>query len=403
MSRLFVILFCICIFSTLAGGIGGSFQPARILLAGMACIAIFVSPRSQSNFNLLRQIFTLTLFIIIFGIISLAWTPDLIGGIGMLLAVGVGSSAIYSISRADLSVDSVNLMVWSWLGVVALSVIIAFYEIVTGNHFQFSLDARVIGGNFGTFPFASIFFGNYNDYSTWLCLAFPFTLAAFLQARNNATRSLVMFINLALISIIFVNTSRMALIYVSVALSVYTVIFQRFRLYSFVASLIVIPSVFVRYSGDILNLYDLAVDRFINLNLADESLSQRLGLLQAGSSAVKESWGLGIGIGGFEEYINQNYPYYIPNPHNIFMEIAVNFGLPSALLFAAVLALLFVAGLQRKDLPVGFRLILMQGSLSVPFIGAVPSQAIGYVYWWVWLATMVAIAALPRAQAPTKL
>lgn len=396
MNRFLTYLFCMCIFATLAGGLGGSFQPARIILVGMAIISLALASNSRSNSHLLNQIFGLLLAIILCGTLSLAWTKDVMGGLGLLLAVSVGACAIFVISRAELSVDSVRLMVLSWVGVVAISIVIAFYEISTGNHFQFALESRVIGGNFGEFPFAAIMFGNYNDYSAWLCLAFPITMAAFLEAKTIWTRSLVILINLAVIAIIFVNTSRTALIYVALVVGFYVVRFRTFRLYAFVASVSVLPVVLARYRGDILNLYDLAIYRFTVVNAVDESYNQRSGLISAGVGAVRESWGLGIGIGGFEEYINDNYPYFIPNPHNILLEISINFGIIALMLFICLVALLFFAGLRRKDLPLGFRMSLMFGTLGIPIVGAVPSQAVGYVYWWVWLGTLTAMAVIPR-------
>jgi O-antigen ligase len=217
-----------------------------------------------------------------------------------------------------------------------------------------------------------------------------------LEAKNFWTRALVIMVNLAVVGIIFVNTSRTALIYVALVVSIYIIRFHRFRLYAFTASLLLVPVIFARYRGDILNLYDLAVYRFTVVSAVDESYNQRSGLIWAGVNAVRESWGFGVGIGGFEEYINDNYPYLIPNPHNILLEIAINFGLLALVLVGVVISLLLLAGLRRKDLPIGLRMALVLGSISVPIVGAVPSQAFGYVYWWVWLATMIAIANIPR-------
>ncbi len=396
MNHFLAYLFCVSIFATLAGGFGGSFQPARILLVGMAIMALSIASNPRENSRLLDQILGLVLAIILSGMLSLSWTKDLIGGVGMLLAVSTGGCALFAIRRMHLNVNSLKLVMFSWVGVVAISVVVAFYEIMTGNHFQFAMEARVIGGNFGDFPFAAIMFGNYNDYSAWLCLAFPITMAAFLEVRKTWSRSFVILINLAVVAIIFVNTSRTALVYVALVVLFYIVKFQTFRLDGVISSILTVPLVLARYGSDILKLYELAVYRFTVSADIDESYTQRSGLISAGITAVRESWGFGIGIGGFEEYINDNYPYFIPNPHNILLEISINFGIFGLIMFICIVIFLFFAGWRRTDLPLGFRLSLMFGTCSVPIVGAVQSQAIGYVFWWVWLATLAAMAAIPR-------
>jgi O-antigen ligase len=396
MHRLIINMFCIGIIATLAGGIGGSFQPTRILMVGLAVIALWFSPNPHLNTRFLSQTYALFIAAMVFGLLSLAWTPDVVGGTGMLIAIAIGGCALFAISRAELDRRGISLIVWSWFGSVALSVIIGFYEIATGNHFQFSLEGRVIGGAFGEFPFAAIFFGNYNNYSTWLCLAFPITLAAFFETRNILARAAVMLVNFAVIGIIFINTSRGALIYISVATALYIVRFPAVRLYAFGASILLFPVILARYSGEVKNLYDFISYRFLDFNslaLADE---QRAGLIGAGLNGIFENWGLGIGIGGFEEYINDNYPYLIPNPHNILIEIAANLGIITLVLFACLIIALFFAGFRRKDLPPSLRICLMLGSIGVPLIGTIPSQAISYIYWWVWLATLIAFAVSPR-------
>lgn len=396
MHRLIIIIFCIGIIATLAGGIGGSFQPTRILMVGLAGIALLLPPNPHLNTRFLRQTYALFIAATIFGLLSLAWTPDVVGGTGMLIAIAIGGCALFAISRAELDRRSISLIVWSWFGSVALSVIIGFYEIATGNHFQFSLEARVIGGGFGEFPFAAIFFGNYNNYSAWLCLAFPITLAAFFETRNILARATVIFVNFAVVGIIFINTSRAALIFIAVSTVLYIVRFPAVRFYAFGAFILIFPLVLSIYSNEVQNLTDFISYRFIDfdsISLADE---QRARLIGAGLNGIFGNWGLGIGIGGFEEYINDNYPYLIPNPHNILIEIASNFGIIALLLFACLIISLFFAGLRRKDLPPSLRICLMLGSVGVPLIGTVPSQAISYIYWWVWLATLIAFAVSPR-------
>jgi len=393
MPRLFTYFMCAAIVATLAGGLGGSLQPARLLLAALTPLVLVLSPAGVKLTPVAKQALTMAILMVLIGGLSLAWTADVLGGLGMLLAVSVGALSLYIVTRSDLTADGVRLLMWAWVGIVGISLPIAFYEIATGNHFQFAFEDRVIGG-IGEFPFASIFFGNYNDYSTWLCLAFPITMAAFFEAKKIHTKSIVMIINIAIVAIIIINTSRASLAYVSIVCLFYIFIFNSFRIFAAIFLVVLIPAVLIQYQGQVLDIFDLAVYRFEVAGAMDESYIQRSGLVAGGVRAIIESYGIGVGVGGFEEYINDNYPYLIPNPHNLLLEIGVNFGVIPLLLFVALLVRLFLVGFFRRDIPQGFRMSIMFGALSVPVIGAVPSQAIGYTYWWTWLATLIAMASV---------
>ncbi len=390
MPRLFTYLLCTAVVATLAGGAGGSFQPARLVLIASALLLLISSKEPAAPARMTRQMLTMAGVMALGGGISLFWTADLLGGLGILLAIGVGALSLYIVMHSDLSPQGVGRLTSAWLVVIGLSLCIAFYELATGNHFQFALDDRTIRG-LGQFPFASVLFGNYNDYSAWLCLGLPITMGAFLEARSAGRRLLVLAVNLGLLAVVFVNTSRGAIIYASLVCIVYFVRFRAFRSYAIPALLLAIPFILIRYADAIRDLYGLATLRFEYVGAADESYSQRSGLIDAGIEGLISTFGFGIGAGGFEEYISDYYNYLIPNPHNIFLEIAVNFGLIPLVAFVVMIVRLFFAALSRRDIPQGFRMAVLLGTLGVPIIGVVPSQAIGYVYWWVWFATLCAM------------
>lgn len=392
MTRVATYLFCAIIVATLAGGIGGSLQPARVMLATLAPFVLILSPvRTMSP--IARHAMSMAMIMILFGVVSLSWSEDVIGGLGILLAVTVGGLALYIVTRIDLSLNGVRLLIWAWVAAVGISMPVAFYEITTGNHFQFAFDDRTIGG-IGTFPFASIFFGNYNDFSAWLCLSYTITMAAFFEAKKVSSRLLITLINISLALVIFVNTSRASLFYIFIVLIFFIYRSKEFRIYASIFLMAIIFALLATYQEEVLGLYNLAVYRFETTNALDESYIQRAGLVEASVRGIIESYGAGIGAGGFEEYINDNYPYFIPNPHNILTEIGVNFGIVPLILFVLFFIRLFLIGLFRRDIPDSFRVALMLSAIAVPIIGAVASQAIGYIYWWVWIATLVAIASV---------
>jgi O-antigen ligase len=124
----------------------------------------------------------------------------------------------------------------------------------------------------------------------------------------------------------------------------------------------------------------------------DESTSERAGLVAASVDALRQSIGLGLGPGGFVDFIESSYPHLIPNPHNMLLELAVNFGVLGAVLFVVAVVVIWLAALRARTLPIGLRFPLLVTLPCVPFIGAINSLAVGYTYWWVWIASAVSIA-----------
>lgn len=410
MSRVFVYILCAAIVATIAGGLGGSYQPARIIIIAGAPLLLLYSTFHGDTPPVVRSARTMMAVMLLLGGLSLSWSMDPKAGVGMLFAVGVGFLALLLASSKPFTVQDLRLLIWAWVAVGALSIPIAFYEITTGNHFQYALEDRNIGGTFGEFPFASIFFGNYNDYSAWLCLVFTLTLPAFLQVRSFILKSLVMLLNVLILYIVFVNTSRLALSYCAGLVILYCIMFPSFRTVFAVACLAFIPLVFAQYGTDILDIYDLAVYRFSVAREIDESYIQRSGLIGIAIKSLSDTFGLGVGIGSFDEYVNRYYPYYIGNPHNIIIEISFNFGLMALLSFIIFGIRLFITGFKRKDLPPEFRMSIISGCVAIPIVGAISSHSVGYIYWWVWLATLLALAnastcetARPKAERKSRL
>lgn len=400
-SIAFNYLYCIMIIATLAGGVGASFQPARIMAAAIGLLALLFVRDADAPSAVSRQALIMVLTLVFFGIVSLAWSPDLLGGIGLVLAVTLGGFTILGVSRLDLGLNGMRLLVWAWVSAVTLSMPIAFYEIFTGVHFQFALDGRNLGGTLLTeLPFAAIFFGNYNDYSTWLCLAFPITMAAFFLEKKIYLRIPIIVINILICFVIFINTSRGCLAYVAIVILTFLVRYPAFRLYASIFAIASFPALFSLFGDRMWDVYSTAVYKFQIASEIDESYIQRSGLLYTGFTALLSGFGLGVGAGGFEEYINDNEPYLIPNPHNILLEIGVNFGIISLGLFVAVIVRLFFISIKPNGIIEAFRLPVMLAALAVPIIGSVPSQAIGYIYWWVWLATILAMASTRMSSTP---
>lgn len=388
----FNVIFSIIIISLFAGGLGGSFQPARVIIS----LAIVYTAMTGLRFGPESRVFSrglaLAAVFILFGTVSLAWTSDVYGGVGLIFAVALGLGSIVVAGNMDRSVKGIAWIIWAWTIVTALTVPMAFYEIVTGNHFAYALETRNLGGDLGEFPFASGFFGNYNDYSVFLCMGYPFVCSALMITRYRLYKILMLIIIFSIFFIVLANTSRAAIAFLTIYTSLLFIFFARFRNTFLFPTTILIILVAYRYYDDLFQIIWLITFRIESTNALDESTIQRIGIFWAGVEAVRTSYGLSVGVGGFDEFMSDYYSYYVPNTHNIFLEIAVNFGVLTLIGFVLWLGTIFVLALRRSDLPIEIRLQVLFCLSMIPVIGIIGSQAIGYVYWWVWLVSLGVLA-----------
>lgn len=368
------------------GGLGGSFQPSRLLLLfGVAWTAVttgrFGSVRS------VRMLYWAFVGILAIGILSLPLTSDLASGIGLLVTTAVGMTAVLLVPTTD-GLGAAKMVRACWILALSGTLVVAAVEIVTGAHFALSIEDRAVGGTFGELPYASVFFGNYNNYSAYLCLAYPLVLGALMDARSWGRRLFLILCAVLTAAVVVVNTSRMAMLFVAFV-TVCALLVQR-------RSSRLIPILLLAAVAGIVQATEFSW-QYTLLRLSqvfsDESTNERAGLVMASLDALWQSLGLGLGPGGFVNFAESSYPHLIPNPHNMLLEFAVNFGLLGAALFVAAIVVIWMAAWRARTLPLGLRFPLLVTLPCVPLIGAINSLAVGYTYWWVWIASMVAIVA----------
>jgi len=368
------------------GGLGGSFQPSRLLLLmGLAWTAI-----ATGRFGVVRSVRLLYwtfVGILAVGVLTLPLSTDLPAGIALLVTTAVGMSAMLLIP-VDGGVDAAELVREGWVVALSGTLVVAGVEIGTGTHFALSIEDRAVGGTFGELPYASVFFGNYNNYSAYLCLAYPLVLGALMDARSWGRRLFLILCAVLTAAVVVVNTSRMAMLFVAFA-TVCALFVQR-------RSSRLIPILLLAAVAGIVQATEFSW-QYTLLRLSqvfsDESTNERAGLVMASLDALWQSLGLGLGPGGFVNFAESSYPHLIPNPHNMLLEFAVNFGIVGAALFVAAIVVIWMAAWRAKTLPLGLRFPLLVTLPCVPLIGAINSLAVGYTYWWVWIASMVAIVA----------
>jgi O-antigen ligase len=117
-------------------------------------------------------------------------------------------------------------------------------------------------------------------------------------------------------------------------------------------------------------------------------------LVLCGWEMFKQSYGFGIGAGGFEEAIIHQ-PLFngtFVNPHNLFVEIFAQYGVFIVAFFCLWLFSIFYFTLKNKQLSVGARMAVCVTVITLPFIGIMSSQALGYTYNWIFLSCATVIS-----------
>lgn len=374
------------------GGLGGSFQPSRLVLLAFLALplaTLIARPTLASRAD--HAAVACLLFMATLGALSLTWTLDLVAGLARMAVVLTGMTAAVYVAAAPKTLLVARHVRDAWGMALALTLPLAAYELATGNHFAFALDDRAVGGEFGDLPFASTFFGNFNDYCTFISLALPMAIGSLESARHRAARG-VWTLTVALsVVVLAVNLSRLALIFVAWLMVYYawTRKFWRKPVATF-GALATIGLILGAFEEDAQSLLMFAALKFGSLAAGDESTGERLALLNAGVQSLTLSAGMGLGVGGFEAFLRERYSNLIPNPHNLLMELAANFGALSAVAFVGLLAYLYVSA-RKGSLPRDLRSVVLVSLPFVPAIGAISSQAIGYTYWWLWLGSIVMI------------
>lgn len=376
------------------GGLGGSFQPSRLLLVGFILVplaALIAKPDHVSPAD--RVTISCFALIALFGTLSLSWTLDFTAGVARMAVVLTGMSAAIYVATSPKSLSAARRMRDAWSIALALTLPPAVYELATGYHFAFAFDERAVGGGFGELPFASVFFGNFNDYCTFISLALPMAIGSLESVRHRTARYCWASVVAASVMILAINLSRLALVFVAWLAVYYLWTRKRWRrpaalVLAFAAAAVLGSDPF---DEEINALLAFAALKFTGLTTGDESTGERVALLEAGLSSLRTSFGVGLGVGGLEVFLQRDHPDLIPNPHNLVMELGANFGAIPVVAFVGLLIYLYLA-VQQSRLPGDLRSTAIASLPFVPAIGAISSQAIGYTYWWLWVSTIVMIA-----------
>ncbi|KYH05488.1 hypothetical protein A1704_10305 [Chryseobacterium cucumeris] len=391
-----IIVFLI-IFSLSLGSFGGSFQPTRLLLLFLPFLLVKSTKGSHLHYNNTITFGLFTYFVwITYGLISLFWSPD--PQIGLTNEIVVMTTSMSSLLFFPLFLKdndaTLKLIRNAWIYGLALTLPIAIYEIVTMNHFSYD-DERLIGGIGIYAPYASVFFGNYNNYCVFICLCLPMVLWGIIEEGKKALKIFYLVVLGISVLIIFVNTNRTSMIIIVIYLL--SQIRLNYKNLSFIALILLLFYFSYTFLPDPLvqNIEILFKDR-VNVDYSnDESGSVRMYNFIAGIGFLIDSYGAGVGAGGYEYYMERSEYYKgIVNPHNFFLEIFAQYGIVIFSLFIIWLVKILIGFKKSVMLSSNVKRLLYTSVLVIPIIGIINSDSLGNTYWWLYLTSLAIISSV---------
>jgi teichuronic acid biosynthesis protein TuaE len=282
---------------------------------------------------------------VVWGAMSVFWSPNFTAGVEDVVAVGLGfgvGMALLVLGATDR--EGIEWLRRGWVGAFLVTGAIAGWEIVTGNHLpgawvenapDYALDRVIVISTFG----------NPNNYGAFLVLSFPFLLFSRERAQSLSLKLLYSLLIPVLFGLVFLTGSRSALLGALLQVSIYIFIYGGGR--RIIAALLAVATsilglIYMGISIEDLILFSKLQTVLQGSALEDGSLSKRLGLTLNGLWMVLDSFGMGVGAGGYEMVAqNSSLPFStgeLVNPHNFLIEIVAEYGILVGVTFSYIIA-----------------------------------------------------------------
>lgn len=357
----------VLIASLSAGEYGGALQMARAMTI-LLLPALLKAGLSTPKYIIKQpRIFATT--ILLWCIISLAWTGSFYRGLEELVYFVV--HMLYFMEIVVFTYKSnkkINSIATGWAIAVLITSMIAVWEIRTGQHLVTGKiqDEVVLHTGFVR-RFASATFYNFNDYEVFLCYSAPFLLVAISKIKKMKNILFFILALLCVIIIVFFNASRGAIIsiFIMVPIGLWGVIKQNaMPKISLVLMLILFAFALYEVSNDIL------MNLTARLEMASMFESARIEIWYLTLLCLENTMFIGTGIAGIEKGMSVVSNHYLA-PHNMFLEILVEFGVFIFIYIIVTLYKMFRYALRVNS---QYKLIILSTFLAWPIISIVSSK-----------------------------
>lgn len=307
------------------GNLGGALQLCRLL-------TILFLPKLIKKFGYCNGTFKnywyFFVTFILYSCISLLWTPDKLEGVTQLVYFIIHFLFFFELlifsKLANNAIDSISQ---GWMYAIAITLIVALWEIITDNHLSISAheSERMINTGEAVFQqrFASVTFYNYNSYVTFLCFALPFVFYRITRIRSVNLKIITPIIVVLLSCFcILCNASRGGLLSIAIMLLIYTIRQpnNKFKFLTITIFIVIGVWILIQYA----NILFLAISVRSSAGGLFED-SSRFYIWAVAILTIIDTFGFGTGIGGINAGMAK-FTNGITVPHNLFLEILTEFG-----------------------------------------------------------------------------
>lgn len=387
--------------SLVVGDFFGALQPVRL-------VALIFMPQVLRHFvrinRFMNKIFLFFLFWLFYIIISLSWTLDLSQGLKEILYYISHFSLFLLIQDwAYRAINPLRSIIGGWLLFFLLTCPIAFYELIYDVHLPLSIQSSDMVVNLGDGfvlqkKFASVSFGSYNTYVTHLCFAMPFSFSFLLLKKNILFQCIGWASIMMMAYILLMNASRGGILCLVVVLFCLLYYYRQVAFKSkwiilffvlFITIILIIPNWNV--------ITEQFVARFVGkTNIFEDSA--RSNLISTAWNLFLESYAVGTGVGSIIAAMSTKTSGVII-PHNLFLELLVQYGLIIFIFcFCFIIRLFFnVFFSERRKTINGF--ILVSSFCSLPFVSVINSGYLLMPALWIYFSCLTFLSFSKRSKS----
>lgn len=392
----FLVILSTC---TCFGLIGGAWQVGRIL--AVVLLPWLLINVGKQGYGYVRNIFKVFALFYVYFLVSFIWTPDRSEGVKELVYYLIHFVLFLELlvfSRA--ANNPLRSLSRGWMVAVLLCSIVAYWEISTGNHLSVSKEHGDVV-NAGDFIFhrmyASVTFGNYNSYVTFLCFSIPWIMYVIMDGERALVERILAGAAIVMASLVSViNASRGGVLSIIIMMVAYFLFSEktRFKNIAFVVLTGLFIYVLIQYGG--------SYTEVLSYRTEDGGMFSDRSRSSIWSNVLKvfgTTWGFGVGIGGVTEAMRTLTNSSVLSPHNLFLEILVQYGV-----IITIVVLVFLWRLLKKSLKVerNRKIVLMMAFLALPVYSIIDSGYLLSVHFYVFLATFYVFANYELVKFPCR-
>lgn len=394
---IFILLLSTC---TCFGLVGGAFQVDRVL--AILLLPWLINNMSKQGYSYAKQLLKVMALCYGYMLFSFLWTPDKSEGMKELVYYPVHFLLfVEMIVFARGARNPLKSLSRGWMIAVLLCSAVAYWEITTGNHLEMSTEHRESynagGGIILERFFASVTFGNYNSYVTFLCYSIPWIFYVIVSKGRSLVEQLLSVAALIMASIVIViNASRGGIVTIIIMSLVYYWISEKSKTKNvaiFVLVGVLIYSLF-QY-GD--SYTAVLVARTYDGGLYTEE--SRFVIWNHALMAFSDTLGFGVGIGGMSAAMEKFAQGGLTVTHNMILEILLQYGI-----VIAFTVLVFLWKLFRKSMKLERcrKIVLMMTFIAMPVYTIINSTYLLYPHLYVFMATIYIFVNYEHIKRPNR-